>query len=114
MPMYAAAMWMSGIDDGSIGERLARLEVRMRRPGLNPTSIQALETIRTVLLLRLADLALEDDVPLPGAEEEFQRAREVLTVKSPEATVAVLALNALDRVSLRAELIASREFPSEP
>jgi hypothetical protein len=76
-------MWMSGIDDGSIGKRLVRLEVRMRQSGLNPASIQALQAIHTVLLLRLADLALEDDAPLPGADEEFQRARDVLTAMSP-------------------------------
>lgn len=69
-------MYAAGIDDGVLGQQLARLDEQLRRAG---RPVPDLEAARTALLLGLADLALEDDAPLPGAEAEYCRAREAQT-----------------------------------
>src|SRR5277367_762079 len=67
-------MWQAGIDDGSIGRQIDRLDSRIRLAEAARTSTQTLETARNALLLRLANLALEDDAPLPGADAEYRAA----------------------------------------
>jgi hypothetical protein len=76
-------MWTSGIDDGTIGVQIAALDAQTREKALPPVTFAAIEAARTALFLRLADLALEDDAPLPGAEAEFRRARESIARTSP-------------------------------
>jgi hypothetical protein len=69
-------MCAAGIDDGTLGRQLAALEDELRQAQGNPVVAKALESERTSLLLRLAELALEDAAPLPGAELEHRRAME--------------------------------------
>jgi len=57
-------MFEAGIDDGELGARIAALNERTSRAE------------RKTLLVQLAGAALEDDGPLPGADAEYQRARE--------------------------------------
>lgn len=66
----------AGIDDGSLGVQITEMEGTLRRPEAAPSSTQALEAARTALFLQLADLALEDDAPLPGADAEYRAAKE--------------------------------------
>lgn len=73
-------MWTAGLDDGSLGVQIAGLEANIRRAKAARGSTQALEAARMALLVRLADLALEDDAPLPGAEAEYRSAREAQAV----------------------------------
>lgn len=70
-------MLAAGIDDGVLGAEIGELEQRIQTMRAMRGSTAALETTRTNLLLRLADLALEDDAPLPGAETEYHRALQV-------------------------------------
>lgn len=83
-------MYAAGIDDGQLGQEIARLEQRTHRSGRNMSEAgPAAERDR--LLVQLADLALEDDAPLPGAEGEYRRAREmqeVLYSRRPERRAA--------------------------
>lgn len=70
-------MVAAGIDDGVLGAAIGELEQRIRTMRALRGSTAALESARIELLLRLAELALADDAPLPGAETEYHRAREV-------------------------------------
>jgi hypothetical protein len=70
-------MYAAGIDDGSLGAQVAALDQRIRRAEARPP-LGPLLARRRELLLRLADAALEDDAPLPGADAEYGRAREAL------------------------------------
>ncbi len=69
-------MYAAGIDDGRIGARLRILDERIRRAAMMGRDTDALRRKRDWLLVHLARLALEDDAPLPGADEEYRRARE--------------------------------------
>ena len=72
-------MYAAGIDDGRLGSQIAAVDERMRQVH----SSQAGETLkaeRRRLLLRLAEAALEEDAPLPGADAEYARARTAQTV----------------------------------
>lgn len=63
-----------GLDDGRLGSQIARLEAALRHPGTAGATRQALLAERERLLRELADAALADDAPLPGADAEFRRA----------------------------------------
>jgi hypothetical protein len=69
-------MRASSIDDGLLGEQISELEAKIRFAKAARIATQSLEAARTALLVRLADLALEDDAPLPGADAEYRAARE--------------------------------------
>jgi hypothetical protein len=71
-------MYAAGIDDGRLGAFLAALDQRIRRAEAERLPLGALLAQRRDLLLRLAAAALEDDAPLPGADAEYERAREAL------------------------------------
>jgi hypothetical protein len=79
-------MVAAGIDDGVLGTAIGELEQRIRTVRAMRGSTDALESARTELILRLADLAMEDDAPLPGAETEYHRAREVRTALAHRET----------------------------
>ena len=65
--------YAEGIDDGLTGAliREAQEQIRRRVTG----SPVALEAGRDGLLMRLAEAALEDDAPLPGADAEYEAVR---------------------------------------
>jgi hypothetical protein len=77
-------MYAAGIDDGSLGAQVAALEQRIRRADTTRLPLGPLLARRRELLLRLAAAALEDDAPLPGAQTEYERAREALTALREE------------------------------
>jgi hypothetical protein len=72
-------MWTVGIDDGSLAAQIGVLEERIRQAAAAHMPMAALQSARIRLLLRLADLALEDDAPLPGADKEYRAARQAQT-----------------------------------
>src|SRR5947208_12857585 len=68
-------MYAAGIDDGETGEQIAVFDAALAADGAaGDTELRAR---RTQLLIRLADAALEDDAPLPGADVEFAHALEL-------------------------------------
>ncbi len=71
-------MYAAGIDDGRLGALLAASEQSLRRAEAARLPLGRLLAGRRELLLRLAAAALEDDAPLPGADAEYERAREAL------------------------------------
>ena len=75
-------MYAAGIDDGQLGQQIARLEQQVHRRGRNMSEAEPAAE-RNRLLVQLAELALEDDAPLPGAEQEYRRAREMQEVLYP-------------------------------
>lgn len=77
-------MYLAGIDDGRLGAFLAALDQRIRRAEATRCPVGPLLAQRRDLLLRLAAAALKDDAPLPGAQAEYQRAREVLAALQEE------------------------------
>jgi hypothetical protein len=69
-------MYAAGIDDGETGEQIAALDAALAADG-TAGDAQDLRARRTLLLIRLADAALENDAPLPGADAEFAHALEL-------------------------------------
>jgi hypothetical protein len=67
-------MFAAGIDDGETGEQIAAIDASLAFEGLEGGEAQDLRSQRTLLLIRLADAALENDAPLPGADDEFAQA----------------------------------------
>jgi hypothetical protein len=70
-------MYAAGIDDDETGAQIAALDARLTADGLAPGEAQELRARRLLLLIRLADAALEDDAPLPGADTEFELALQL-------------------------------------
>jgi hypothetical protein len=77
-------MYLAGIDDGRLGAFLAALDQRIRRAEATRSPVGPLLAQRRDLLLRLAAAALEDDAPLPGAQTEYEKARQALTALREE------------------------------
>jgi small-conductance mechanosensitive channel len=77
-------MYLAGIDDGRLGTFLAALDQRVRRAEAARLPLGPLLAQRRDLLLRLAAAALEDDAPLPGAQAEYEAARQALTALREE------------------------------
>jgi hypothetical protein len=73
-------MYAAGIDDGKVCVQIALLDENIRRAEAAWASTGPLEGEREKLLRLLADLALEEDAPLPGADAEYAAAREALTL----------------------------------
>ena len=69
-------MYTAGIDDGSLGAQVAAVGQRIRRAEAGRLPLGPLLAQRRQLLLRLAAAALEVDAPLPGADAEYQKARQ--------------------------------------
>ncbi len=72
-------MFAAGIDDGRIGAQTAAVDERIRQAHADQAASKALKAERRTLLLRLAEAALEEDAPLPGADAEYTRARVAQT-----------------------------------
>lgn len=68
-------MLAAGIDDGELGAQIALVDDKIRRAEAVKAPTTALRAERTQLLMRLAAAALEDDAPLPGADDEYDHAR---------------------------------------
>jgi hypothetical protein len=67
-------MYAAGIDDGETGCLIEKVEREIQAAKKGGTSWEALEAQREILVIRLADAALENDAPLPGADAAFRRA----------------------------------------
>jgi hypothetical protein len=65
-------MYACDIDDGETGEKILDIDLRIRLAKITNTSWEQLEALREELFVRLADAALENDAPLPGADQEFE------------------------------------------
>jgi len=72
-------MYAAGIDDGWVGAQIASVDEQLAQARATGIATGPLEQERQRLLVRLADLALEDDAPLPGADAEYAAAREAQT-----------------------------------
>ena len=70
-------MYAAGIDDGELGAKIIALDEQLRRAEMVRGSTQELKSTRRQLVLQLAAAALEDDGPLPGADAEYRRVRDV-------------------------------------
>jgi hypothetical protein len=77
-------MYLAKIDDGRLGAFLAALDQRIRRAEARRRPVGPLLAQRRDLLIRLAAAALEDDAPLPGAQTEYETARQALTALREE------------------------------
>src|SRR5262245_35946156 len=67
-------MYAVGIDDGESGAQVAAVDAALAADGVAPGAAPELRARRLLLLIRLADAALENDAPLPGADAEFAHA----------------------------------------
>ncbi len=76
-------MYAVGIDDGQLGTQIAALDRQLH--GVHPTTADStgLKAQRRRLLMRLAAAALEEDAALPGADAEYERAREAQAALAP-------------------------------
>ena len=70
-------MYVGGIDDDETGVKIAELDRALAAAESSSGEAQDLNARRTLLLIHLADAALEDDAPLPGADTEFKHALEL-------------------------------------
>jgi hypothetical protein len=67
-------MYAAGIDDGELGAKISALdECIEKKDGFQPDLLLA---ERNRLLVRLALAALEDDGPLPDADNEYEAAKQ--------------------------------------
>jgi len=82
-------MFAAGIDDGETSARIAATDQQLLQVGLTGRPRELLQARRTALLLKLADAALEDDAPLPGADEEFAQALALKQALEVESALAV-------------------------
>ncbi len=64
-----------GIDDGHLLARIALLDERIRQANEARAFTPALKSERKMLVLQLADAALEEEAPMPGAEHEYGQAK---------------------------------------
>ncbi len=65
-----------GIDDGQLGAQIASLDRQLHEAHPATADITGLKAEWRALLMRLAAAALEEDAPLPGADAEYERARQ--------------------------------------
>jgi hypothetical protein len=71
------SMYHAGIDDGQLGARIRDLDQQILRAETIQAPSKAIKLRRQKLILQLADAALADEGPLPGADREYQQARRV-------------------------------------
>ncbi|HKI33957.1 MAG TPA: hypothetical protein VKA46_19040 [Gemmataceae bacterium] len=69
-------MYAAGIDDGHLRAQIAAVDQTIRQAEAAGVSPVEMLPKRRELLLRLAAAALQDDAPLPGADAEYERARQ--------------------------------------
>lgn len=70
------SMYRSGIDDGQLGAQISDLDERINRAKATQAPSKALKLQQEKLILQLADAALAEEGPLPGADMEYQKARK--------------------------------------
>jgi hypothetical protein len=73
-----ARMCAAGIDDGRLCGEISGIEDCIRKAEAARLTSRALRRERDALLCELADAALSEDAPLPGAEAEYHKARQAL------------------------------------
>jgi hypothetical protein len=71
------SMYAAGVDDGQLAAQIANLDEIIRRAEAAGVSARVVRADRKKLVLQLAAAALEEEAPLPGADAEYQKAREV-------------------------------------
>lgn len=69
-------MYRAGIDDGRLGGQIRDLDERINRATATQAPSKALKLQQEKLILQLADAALAEEGPLPGADAEYQAARK--------------------------------------
>jgi hypothetical protein len=69
-------MYAAGIDDGQLAAQIANLDEIIRQAEAARGSARALRADRKKLVLQLGAAALEEETPLPGADADYQTARE--------------------------------------
>jgi hypothetical protein len=69
-------MYAAGIDDGQLAGRITILDEKIRQAEAARVFATTLRADRKMLVLHLADAALEEEAPLPGADDEYQKTRE--------------------------------------
>jgi len=70
-------MYQAGIDDGQLGGQIRDLDECICRTMATQAPSKALKLQREKLILQLADAALAEEAPLPGADAEYQTARKL-------------------------------------
>jgi hypothetical protein len=68
-------MYAAGIDDGLIGAQIAALDQKIGQ-GTIQNSKKAIVAARGKLIRQLAECALTEEAPLPGADHEYRVARD--------------------------------------
>jgi hypothetical protein len=69
-------MYVAGIDDGQLAAQIAHLDEIIGQAEAARGSARALRADRKKLVLQLAAAALEEEASLPGADAEYQKARQ--------------------------------------
>jgi hypothetical protein len=69
-------MYAAGIDDGHLAAQISAWDEKIRQSKAQKGSRKALVAARNQLLLQLATAALAEEGPLPGANAEYQKARQ--------------------------------------
>lgn len=67
-------MWSAGIDDGETGVKIEELQERLRYARKADLPLYGMESLLSELFVRLGLAALDEDAPLPGADEEYAAA----------------------------------------
>ena len=70
------SMYRAGIDDGQLGVQIRDLDECIWRATATQAPCKALKLQQEKLILQLADAALAEEGPLPGADTEYQMARK--------------------------------------
>jgi hypothetical protein len=70
------SMYKAGIDNGQLCAQIHDLDERILRAATIQAPSKALKLQREKLILQLADTALAEEGPLPGADIEYQKARQ--------------------------------------
>jgi hypothetical protein len=70
-------MYEEDIDDGELGAKIANLDKRIRQAEIGSAPTWLMRRERANLCVELAAAALVDDAPLPGADAEYQAAKQV-------------------------------------
>jgi len=69
-------MYRAGIDDGQLGGRIRDLDECICRATATHAFSKGLKLQQEKLILQLADAALAEEGPLPGADADYQKARK--------------------------------------
>jgi hypothetical protein len=70
-------MFRAGLDDGQLGGIIRDLDERIFRATAAQAPSKALKLQKVKVILQLADAALQEEGPLPGADAEYQTARKL-------------------------------------